>query len=38
MSRSYYVHIMSSKSGVLYIGSTNDLEVIFWLVILSEHF
>jgi predicted GIY-YIG superfamily endonuclease len=25
MSRSYYVYIMSSKSGVLYIGSTNDL-------------
>ena len=26
MSRNYYVYIMSSKSGVLYIGSTNDLE------------
>jgi len=26
MSRRYYVYIMSSKSGVLYIGSTNDLE------------
>ena len=26
MGRSYYVYIMSSKSGVLYIGSTNDLE------------
>ncbi len=26
MSRTYYVYIMSSKSGVLYIGSTNDLE------------
>ena len=26
MRRSYYVYIMSSKSGVLYIGSTNDLE------------
>jgi len=26
MSRSYYVYIMSSKSGVLYIGSTSDLE------------
>ena len=25
MSRSYYVYIMSSKSGVLYIGSTDDL-------------
>ena len=25
MNRSYYVYIMSSKSGVLYIGSTNDL-------------
>ncbi len=25
MSRSYYVYIISSKSGVLYIGSTNDL-------------
>src|ERR1700694_2186447 len=23
---SYYVYIMSSKSGVLYIGATNDLE------------
>ena len=26
MSDSYYVYIMCSKSGVLYIGSTNDLE------------
>ncbi len=26
MSRGYCVYIMSSKSGVLYIGSTNDLE------------
>jgi putative endonuclease len=26
VSRSYYVYIMSSKSGVLYVGSTNDLE------------
>ncbi len=26
MSRGYYVYIMSSKSGVLYIGSTSDLE------------
>jgi len=23
---SYYVYIMSSKSGVLYIGATNDLD------------
>ena len=23
---SYYVYIMSNKSGVLYIGATNDLE------------
>jgi putative endonuclease len=23
---SYYIYIMSSKSGVLYIGATNDLE------------
>jgi len=26
MSRSYYVYIMCGKSGVLYIGSTDDLE------------
>ena len=26
MGRSYCVYIMSSKSGVLYIGSTDDLE------------
>ncbi|HTY55586.1 MAG TPA: GIY-YIG nuclease family protein [Candidatus Binataceae bacterium] len=26
MSRTHYVYIMSSKSGVLYVGSTNDLE------------
>jgi putative endonuclease len=26
MSHTYYVYIMSSKSGVLYIGATNDLE------------
>jgi putative endonuclease len=26
MSLNYYVYIMGSKSGVLYIGSTNDLE------------
>ncbi len=26
MNRRYCVHIMSSKSGVLYIGSTSDLE------------
>jgi putative endonuclease len=26
MSRSYYVYIMSSTSGALYIGSTSDLE------------
>ncbi|MGH7985968.1 MAG: GIY-YIG nuclease family protein [Candidatus Binataceae bacterium] len=26
MGDTYYVYIMSSKSGVLYIGSTNDLE------------
>ncbi len=26
MSCSYYVYIMCSKSGVLYIGSTDDLE------------
>ncbi len=26
MRRTYYVYIMSSKSGVLYIGATNDLE------------
>ncbi|MGH8012087.1 MAG: GIY-YIG nuclease family protein [Candidatus Binataceae bacterium] len=26
MSTSYYVYIMSSKSDVLYIGSTSDLE------------
>jgi len=26
MSRGYYVYVMCSKSGVLYIGSTNDLE------------
>ena len=25
-NRSYWVYIMSSKSGVLYIGSTSDLE------------
>jgi putative endonuclease len=23
---SYYVYIMSSKSGVLYVGATNDLD------------
>ena len=26
MSRKYHVYIMSSKSGVLYIGSTRDLD------------
>ena len=26
MGHKYYVYIMSSKSGVLYIGATNDLE------------
>ncbi len=26
MGQSYYVYIMSSKSGVLYIGSTRYLE------------
>ena len=26
MSRSYFVYIMASKSGVLHIGSTNELE------------
>ncbi len=26
MGCKYYVYIMSSKSGVLYIGATNDLE------------
>ena len=26
MSRSYYVYIMSSQSGTLYIGVTNDLK------------
>ncbi len=26
MGHQYYVYIMSSKSGVLYIGATNDLE------------
>ena len=26
MSHKYFVYVMSSKSGVLYIGSTNDLE------------
>ena len=25
-SRTFYVYIMSSKSGVLYIGVTNDLN------------
>jgi len=26
MSRSFYVHSMSSKSGLAYIGAANDLE------------
>ena len=25
-SRSYYVYILASRSGVLYIGVTNDIE------------
>jgi GIY-YIG catalytic domain len=30
MSRTYCVYIMSSKSGVLYIGSTSDLSGRVW--------
>ena len=30
MERQYFVYIMSSKSGVLYIGSTNDLDRRIW--------
>jgi|SRR5262249_40712653 len=30
MSRKYYVYIMSSKSGVLYIGATSNLEQRVW--------
>ena len=26
MSRAYYVYLMASRSGVLYVGITNDLE------------